>query len=528
MAGEKQIVAWNDFRGGESGTLHGINPPANSFTGRNVVVYRDGSIGPRAGLKEVTPTGQSNGQIHAMGFTGITNNEWWYAQGTSVYQFGSARSAAYTGTFSFSPTQASAVFDNRYIMVNGAGLYRLDHANKTVTNLTATGAPTVITNARCVAVFGSRVFIGGLTSNQNRIRYSADADDTSWAITTATGSAGQFDVGEVRSLPGDEIRGLYPFREFLLIVKASGELWVLTTNGDPSTTGTLRRVSTKESGGGIFTQGRGAMTYGNEFWAVGMDSTAPQTYTGGRYRQPAPWLGSEVTGEFTEIGAWSSSMSQTDNLAPQYATVGLSMDTIAMVGNNRGLIRRNGTWTKHEFGVTIIGFAADCTVGGVILTDGGAVGAVPRFFWWNTADDRPPSKNIGIKGRDSIGDGSDTAPACDFTLPMWRDQQGRRVMVRSVTVHFRKYDTGVSATNHFDLTVRAEHGLDNSADVASATQSFDESQASGSVTGTRSAVRFGFGDQGYAEAFQLEFTNLRGVSINRVEALLETEPSLMT
>jgi hypothetical protein len=506
----KQIVTWRDFKGGEYGTLHGLDAPPNSFTGRNVVVFRDGSIGPRCGLRDVTPTGQSNGVIHAMGYTGIPGNETWYAQGTSVYQFGSARSSAYTGSFGGTPSKASAVFDNRYVLVDGVGAYKLDHVNKTVTSLTSPAG-------RAIAAFGSRVFIANQSGLPNRVRYSKDADDTTWTVGAGTGDPGSFDVGLSAPIPAEEIRGLYPFRDFLLIVKANGELWVLTTNGDPTTTGTLRRVSTRQSGGAVFNSYRGAMIYGNEFWSIGLNSTAPHTYTGGRLRS-LPHLGSEIG----ETGAWATSLPQTDDNPPNFAIVGLSQDSVFAVSANKGLLRRNNAWTKHEYGVTVVGYAADATLGAVILTDGGGASAKPNFYFLNTASERPPIKS----GAESVGDASDTAPSCDLTLPVWRDGEGRRVMVKHVFVTFRKYATGVSATNHFDLTVRAEYGLDNSGDAASATQSFDEAASSGSSSGVRAQQRFGFGDQSYAESFQLEFTNLRGVAIDKVVAVLETEPLL--
>lgn len=503
----KQLAVWKDFKGGEYGTLHGLDTPSNSFTGRNVVVFRDGAIGPRCGLRDVTPTGQSNGLVHAMGYTGIPNNETWYAQGTAVYQFGTARSSAYTGAFASTPSKASATYDNRYIAIPGDKAYKLDHVAKTVTALT--GSP----DGRCIATFGTRVFIGGITGNDNRIRYSADSDDMTWTVAATTGAPGQFDVGT--NGVGDGIRGLYPFRDFLLIAKANGELWVLTTNGDPTTTGTLRRVSTRQSGGAVFNSYRGGMIYGNEFWSIGLNSTAPNTYTGGRLRS----LG-QLGSEGAEAGAWINTLPQTDTNPPVFAVAGLSQDSIFFVSAAKGLLRRDAVWSKHEFGQSVVGYAADVTLGVVALSDGGGASAVPHFYWLNTASERPPIKSAA----ESVGDGSDTAPACDFTLPEWRDAEGRRVQVKNVHVDFRKYATGVSATNHFDLTVRAEYGIDGSGDTASATQSFDET--SSIVSGTRHQIRFGFGDQGYSDSFQLEFTNLRGVSIDKITAYIESEGEL--
>jgi len=282
-------------------------------------------------------------------------------------------------------------------------------------------------------------------------------------------------------------------------------------------------VSPRESGGAIFHPGRGKMTYGNEYWAVGMHSTAPQTFTGGRLRE-LDRLGTESGGSFTQVGPWASLLTKTDVLPPEYATAGLSQNSVLQVGTNRGLLRRNGIWTKHEFDVSIVGYVADVNAGGALLTDGGAAGAVPHFYWLNTANEQPPIKNAGVRGNDSVGDGSDTAPVCDFTLPVTRDPQGRRFMVREVIVNFRKYATNVAATNNFDVSVTAEYGLDNTTELTSATQTFNEASASGTTTGARRQVRFLFGDQGYAATAQVAFANLRGVSIDNVKVVLISEP----
>lgn len=512
---ERQIVTYDDFRGGEAGTLHGTRAaPPRSFTGKNVLVYRDGTIGPRNGLYDATPTGQSNGKISAFGYTGGSNGtELWYVQGTSVYQFSpeGARSSAYTGSVASHTLvcdQAPAGPNKDYLMVPGDKVYLLDHNARTCTALTGSPQP-----GRCIAAFGSRLYIGA-TGQNNRVRYSADANPNDWTIDADPGHPGSFDVGEN---PNRIVRGLYPLRDSLVIVLDDGQVWVLTANGDPVETGTLRRVAGYESGGAIWQPGRGHVAYGWELWSVGMHSTAPQVFNGGRMRA-LEFLGTEHTAGAIPPGAWSTSILQTDVLPPEYATMSVD-DTLVFVGNNRGLVRRNDIWTKHEFEQTVVGYAVDGRQGAVALTDGGGASAAPKFWWWHLAAERPPIKGGGRRG--AVGDGSDTAHAAEFTLPEWSDPKGRRVQVRAVIVDFTKFDVGVTdATNNFTVQVISEFGLDGTGDVANTAMSWTEDTDEATSAGLRDSKRFTFASA-LANSFQIKVSAIRGVRIDRIRVIVD-------
>jgi len=517
---DRQIITFDDFRGGEAGTLHGLEAaPPNSFTGTNVVVFKDGSIGPRSGLYLATPTGQSNGKISILGFTGVPGGEFWYAQGTNIYQFspGGARSAAYTGTIA-SPTSPPDMSPgtNRYLMVPGDKTYELNHVAKTCTALT--GSPA----GRCVAEFGSRVYVGA-TGPGNRIRYSADANPNDWTVGTGTGHAGQFDVGN----SNQDVRGMYVLRDSLVIVMADASVWVLTANGDPVDTGTLRQVSTYQNGGAIWQPMRAHVVYGWELWSVGLHTTAPQVFNGGRQR----WLDhlgtSNVDGAANETGVWADSLLQTNVLPPEYGVMSID-DTVVMVGgsDSRALTRIDNVWTKHEFEQTIVGYINYGNYGAVVLTDGGDTAAAPKFYTFNTASGVPPIKGGGVKLRDSVGDGSDTPFAAEFTTPVWYDKQGRRAHVRGVIVDFRAFNTGVAANDKFTVTVMGEYGLDGAADSISAPQSWSAAPAGFTTTGVRRSMRFGFGDQAPGYGFQIKLSELVGVTIDRIRVIVDLNEGL--
>ena len=54
-ASREKVVKYDDFSGGEFGTLGAEHAPPKTFTGRNVMRYFNGLIGPRPGLKRVVP-----------------------------------------------------------------------------------------------------------------------------------------------------------------------------------------------------------------------------------------------------------------------------------------------------------------------------------------------------------------------------------------------------------------------------------------------------------------------------------------
>jgi hypothetical protein len=96
-----RTVVFDNFRGGEWGLLGGEKPPANSFHGKNVMVYANGLIGPRPGLKDFTPDNMPNGKLRAFVETPVPDREGLFIIGNVAY-YSSFRNftitpVAYTG-----------------------------------------------------------------------------------------------------------------------------------------------------------------------------------------------------------------------------------------------------------------------------------------------------------------------------------------------------------------------------------------------------------------------------------------------
>lgn len=471
MAGQSDVfVQFSNFRVGEFGTRDEGEAPDGSFTGLNVVVGIDGSIIPRCGLVDISPTGRSVGKIAAFGVLNpALADDFFYCQGTHVYSWAAGGAVTqYTGTFGGSPTHAIDLVEFRnghlhYAIVPDHGVYEIDHDAKTVTLITATP------NGRAIALYGVRLVASDNEPQDNRLYFSGTDDDPA---DVETWEALNFiNVGV-----GVGIRGLYAMRDFLLIVKRDGELWRLS--GVPGFNDSLRRISEDEGSRAAFQPGRGIVAIDNQFWTVGLFSTAPEVFTGGALKA-IEWLGTENRSE-TDIpqGAWADDLSEGDTLPPQYGAADPSPSSLFFVGEDRGLLRRHGAWTRHSFGRTSVGHVAAFQHSAVILTNGGGDALVPSFWWWNTGDEKPPFRGGGIEDKDNLGDTDDSPPQCRFTTPEWSDKQFRRFMVRGVSVLFTEYDTGavvadppaatltgVSTTVLTNLFTKNGHGLANGAGV---------------------------------------------------------------
>jgi hypothetical protein len=513
-------VFFDDFGRGEYGSLgswkHGYTfyrgalLYAGWWTGQNVVRYVDGTLGPRCGLKDVTPTGVPTGVVKGMGYLDVPGHALWYCVGTGIYDMSEAGGGAtvtYTGVLASAPTLplAAAIAPAvTWVTSMDDKVYKLDHNAQTVTAIASSPG------GRTACIYGERMIVAGTTAHPNRVYYSAPGDFTSWPAINF------FDVGDSWA-----VVKVLPQRTHLLIAKQDGTWWVLT--GVPGVNDVLRQVSANSSMqlGNLRATVIDDLVY---FVPRGFDS--PATHNGARHDQ-LRYL--SFNG-----GVWQEESGST--IFPPVFTVtpvsqknyaSRSGDVLFHSSSSKSALLRDGAWSLHTFGVScpwVVGGGnngQDATAPMLMfLCDGGGASATAKFYLWNPTLDRPPVKSYA---NESVGDASDTPPSCSFTLPEWFSRGGEQSIVRTVKVDFRKWNTNVSATNHFDLSVVALRPYDNVTQAASAVQSFDEAGSAAGSTGAsvlQSKV-FKFGDQGRGNGFQLVFSNLRGVAIQKVQVQLE-------
>lgn len=499
----RQIVTYNDFKGGEFGDKGPWKAPSNSFTAINMLVNRQGELMVRPGLRDATPAGVAAGIVRGFGDTGIPTQDAWYAQGTTIRTFdilaGNNLEVA-TGSLSGTPTSPISSFvSTNQIYLTARGLstsYVLNNVPATPTLTALTGSPAGTT----ITVYGDRWIIGDIEgSNDQRIRFSDAANPNSWP------AANFIDIGDNWG-----VRALWPQRQHLVIVKQTG-FYVLT--GVPGVNEVLRFIA----------KAHGPLSP-NDVVCANNDMLWWWTGTGVGLSGPGVFSGSKPV-EFLYLNNHIGSGSAGENFPPttgiQGASEGSDDGIFICSTENKGILYKEGIFTYHTFGVNTSGFLGRGQNGRVYICDGGGAATAPKFYVWNYWADTP-----GIEGGDQMraGDASATPVSGSVTFPEWWSQTASEVRVRSVIVDFRKWNTGGNQNNHFDLSVDMLRRYNNTSPTASNTVSFDESPASASSTGTLDRRIFGFGEQGVGNGFQLNFTNCKGIAIQRVEVVLDVEP----
>lgn len=490
------------------------------WTGENVIRYVNGTLGPRSGLVALNVTGLPNGQLNGLGFAPVPGKSGWCVIGTTLYRFdaetpGSA--ATSIGTLAVAPTRPlTSVHVGRLTYITNYG-------DKTYCYDPTAGTLTAIANSpggSCIAAYLDRLVVGCTSTAGNILWYSdpAPADGSSFLWSSATEASQFIYIGDQW-----EVRSVTALRTGLAITKQDGSWWMLT--GTPGVNDVLRKVWSGLAVTPSWAH-RVCVSPDGSVWGVPAQGGYPCYFTGAKAGN-LKYLNFMGTTRPTDDGA-------------QHVDVGVAPvfqadELVAVSGNagapNAALLRNNGIFSKHQFGVNISGWIAQGTEGRMLLSDGGATGAQPQMYGWRATElDRP---NIKGNNLESVGDASDTPFNATFTLPEWRERSGGQVIVREVIVEWTSYNTGVAATNHFDLTVTAtrRRTLPSNTPVAEKTSKVYDYDEAGSAVGAVGdsiprSFAFQVGDQGRGDGFTITFANMRGVAIERIVAKVETEASL--
>lgn len=494
-----KVIRYDRFDGGEFGRLGPEHAPKNSWTGRNMLVYRTGALGVRAGVEEITPDSFPSGAVHLI--SNPIGGSMIAVQGTAVRSFDSLTGANLItgGTALASTASGSSAFvrDNGsiYLTVSGDKTYRITGSASVTAYASSPGG-------RAVARYGARLLVAG-ESSSNVVEYSAADDFTSWP-------GNQFVVGD-----SSTITGMWVQRDHLLISKANGGLWVLSgALTDDATAATLREVAPNIAGPD--NQRRGAILPNDQLIFSPADNLNPALFNG-TYDRIFEHLSTEG-GQVVPIRTARNSALFTDG------TGTTDPETIV------SMLYHRDSWSLHTFSV----FGTD---GGVRVadypqavegTDDGSfvvfctIDSTPQFYVWKLGQDSP-----GLESDDyqRAGDASDSQVTGNFSLPYGKAENGEEWIVRHVIVDGRSWDTGGSLTNHFDISVDAVRRYDSVGSRSSDTLSWDHDGSEFSTSGTPFSESFSFGDQGYGHAFQLHFANVRGVAIDSITVVVDVRPA---
>lgn len=501
----RRVVVFDRFSGGEHGRLGAYKAPESTFTALNMLVTADGSLCVRPGLRDRTPTGLQAGQAYAFETTPVPGQDGLlvshsFTSGVKAYAFDllSASPGAATayggGGFPAAPTKVLDVAKAAtllYLTSQGDRSYKIDPVALTVDALV--GSP----GGGAIAIYGERLLVANQGTGR-RVQYSAAGNFSSWP------AANYFDVGD-----DFHVAGLASQRQHLLIAKQNG-FWVLT--GVPGVDDALRKVASFE---GPVRAHQGALGRDDEYWFAPVLYPGPARFDGVRPRRLA---------HLQYTGLSSGGDNDTDPSPPDFAVCplgrGISGAGVLFVSgaDNRAALFHNGVWTFHTFGVDIAFGAADSNY--AYLCDGASASTSPKVYSFDYDGDSP-----GIEGstHSRPGDATSVPVDAEVTFPEWWASDGDEVNVRAVIVDFMKWNTGGSATNHFDLVATTLRRYNNAGGLDATTVNFDEAGAASSATGTLHRQVLHLGDAAKGNGFRLRLANVRGVAIQRIEVIVESQ-----
>jgi hypothetical protein len=500
--------AYEDFSGGEYGIRHARTAQPNQFSGKNVIVYRDGTLGPRNGLVEQPLSGSNyvNGALNAF-FFGVEHSlnapRMIYSQGTRPKHFLVNTLTAQNPSL-FAPTDIDAAPSsgqlgvlprlgfNMYLSSLGDGTYQIDALADTITKLTdANGAHDVVE-------FLDQLYLIGIGSaadgTGHKVQYSDNADPATWPLPN------EFLVGYAWVV----FRG-FQMLNGLLILGQDGAWWLLQGR---VATGSLRRVAF----GRAPSINNPAAVVVSRDRAFFMADAAP----GGAF--PCIFDGNDIdTHSLAHLRGWVSGSAQIGSVLCE------ADQDILFVGNDqRALMFHEGVWTRHEFEVDVSEWAAPYSDQRFYLAVNGAAGSKPTFYRSTFAVTGPP---IADADWESVGDGSDTPVDAYVEFPELWQAEGEQVRPMFVVVEFTSYDQNVATGAHLAVEVDIIDRFGKESTQTVSLGSWDESDATVASTadgvrrrrifrGATSAAHFG-------SALQLRLTDLVGVKIEK--AVLDFE-----
>ncbi|MGH9652586.1 MAG: hypothetical protein ACRD6B_03875 [Bryobacteraceae bacterium] len=520
-----------------------------AFQAYNIMRYYDGSVGPRTGLANITPAGSPMGPLLGTGYTAVPGHSIWLAAGRNIYDFSAEDFVygnpltTYSGTIgvtSDQPITSVRMPPSKSIICNhGDGTYVLDHANATVTPVTNKATSTAQTpNGNCISWYGGLCWIGGggnISTIGSRLYFSHALDGTTWNT-----DQDYIDIGAPNQW---EIVGLFSQRTHLLIAKQDGTWWVLNGVpvpsdaagiGAPSQTGNMVVRQVTEASGFQLGATRGALI-GDVVYYVPRWYDIPAMHNGVK------------TGEVRYLsfnkGVWVEASGA--NVFPPVFSVSPLSDTLRTPSDcmftgqgGQALISKDGVWTKHLFFANLTNAPGTWAVNDstfTVLSDGGIAPNPINFYAWDSSWDRPPDGSrlhpvqdgaIGIPGQNSNEN--------SFYLPEWLDRSGGQVVVDRVEVDFVKYPVAnTTDTNHFEFTVTATrlYGTPNAPNANNGVRTgniyaWDEAPNVPPAGGIQDTMHFFMGEQGRGGGYQIQFANLRGVAIQRVQVTVHSATDL--
>ncbi len=505
----EKIVVWDDFSGGEYGDLPAHNVAPNQWTGLNVLVYRNGEIGPRPGLRTFVNTSLPNGVIKGMGFSGTPGSEFWVAFNSVVETYDSTAGPAWVpGTNSFASATVAEIIGVEtspgvsYIINPTNELTKATHASGSMTLTAVTDHDGVTTNLeRSMAVYRDRLY----TSDSQSIRYSAPGDFDTWAAVDS------FTVGH-----GLGIRFMAAKGDALIIITADSSIWEY--RGVPGAD-SLKRVYNGTRHPWVFMPGRAIVLPNDDMIMVPVQRDYPAIYSGGRLlelRHLKMLNGGEGVG-VADADEWDIIETTQDDGC-------LITSNLKLAAKSRSLERKDGLWYIHEWAVSLVSIMATDKQHRVLLTDGGASGTPAVFYTYDASLERMgyTDDSFSEPGDDS----QNVAVLAQFSTGEWWADEGQEVSINRIIVDHTQHNTGGSQNIHFDLDVIMS-GIGNASGTTTIAMA-DLDVAQTGNTGDTSRERYISGTPAggsiWGAGFQVKFSNIRKLGISQIRVEISQRP----
>lgn len=490
-------VRFDDWKGGDYGVLDPSRADRDQFSAVNMVVYDNGLIGVRPGLKPLTISGIPTHTVAPgpIGFD-VLDDDLLIANARtySVPMVGGAAT-------SYAVYGSSATDRVRYVQGNGV-LYSL--ADGTLYKHPDTSTTTAITTPEPLdhIVRWGYFMVGVSQTTPWRLFFNlvdeSGPDYDSWPANNYV------DIGN-----NDPIEALRPIFNTLYAGKKSG-WWAIS-----GVLGELASVREVAMGNGPIDDLGAAVTTDNRvvYWPL---QSSPAWWNGDRVRIDDRYVIEPRSLPFT---ANSVAVTPTDQ------RVFLMSDVTA---GTELLSWKDGAWTRLRTTTRLGGLAptdvrlASAMPDGVIFAAHRAttVGDTVAISSYQHALGRPG--NADDTWAAAVDPDDEELVTGELTLPTWWDGQGRQVMVRGLVVRFRKYPSGVAdSLNFVEVAVDAVGKYQGGVEEGALSAWYEASEQAADADGVDETWRVNIGMQGYADGFQVRFPRLRGVAIRDVVAKVE-------
>lgn len=497
----QQTVTFDDFSKGEWSTYGGIKPQPGTFTADNMIVRANGLIGPRAGLKDVTPASMPVGSLIALHAGPTPSKDGLFIVGNAVYYFdlfNAAVAPTAMGTLGATPSvvlKPHLATTKYYLAVPGDKCYVLDPIAGTTTALT--GSP----GGHAIVQYGVRLVVAESTGS-NRIWVSDPQNFNSWPAPNF------IDVGD-----DWQVTGFFVQKNHLAIFKREG-LYVLTNT--PTINEVIRLIDTMQ---GPLHPWQADIDQDDMIYMVSAFEINPATFDGNDGKQLA-YL-KELGGARDDTDATPPTKRGVQTFSGELTSSSTAVVGKDLAGDDIMLLNHNNVWTKHSIGVPVSGLMT-ASNSQLVISDGGAGGVAAKIYTTRTDLGRPAFLSDGLA---ALGDGSDTPLHATLTLPEWYSPDGTEVAVASVIIDVVKWSTGASLNNHIAVTSTSLGGYQRPGNTPAQTQDWDEAGSAALTTGLQDRLQFNF-EQIRGAGFQIILNNIRGIDIRAVSVVVQMQPNL--